>query len=83
MNDSPLPDEAAPYGAKAGDMLVYTDSAGLTHGFYITNRDGDHGLTLATLDGQTYVAFGRLVEQHEDLRVKPAPGRVGEGEVER
>jgi len=83
--NSPLPERAAPHGVRPQDTLVYEDTAGCTHVGTITHVNED-GLDVR-LEGRTvglsYEALLEATDEGDRLHVKPAPGRVGEGEVER
>lgn len=82
--DTPLPERVAPYGVRTQDTLVYTDTAGCTHEGTITHV-GEDGLDVR-LDGRevglSYEALLEAAGEGERVRVKPAAGRVGEGEVD-
>lgn len=65
------------------DTLVYEDTAGTTHEGTVT-RVGQNTLTVR-LDGRevvlTHQALLEAADEGDRLTVRPAPGRVGEGEV--
>lgn len=67
------------------DTVEYEDSAGCTHEGVVQAVDGDHGLTVALGGVERYLPAEALHEADAErrLRVAPAAGRVGEGEVER
>lgn len=84
MSDEPLPNEVAPQGTRPQDTLVYEDTAGCTTEGTITHV-GDDGLTVRVMGRSLHLSYQALLEASDDgqrVHVKPAPGRVGEGEVD-
>ncbi len=68
--------------AQPGDTLVYEDTTGCTHEGQVTQRDGDHGLTVQFDTTQRYLPFDPLQDEVERVEVRPHPSRTREQPVE-
>lgn len=70
-----------PRDVRPHDTLVYTDTLGMEHEMPVIGVHLDEGVTVRRQDGERVtLPWSRL--EGEDVRVVPAEGRVGEGEVD-